>query len=269
MLGRLGLVLAAAAFAGAVLVLVLDRFSENGAERRALIARNADLTHQALTPGSPLACLEVDAGAQVERFCESAVFATARSVAAATAFVGERLRLVAAARALGGETLASLAAERSALARDPFGLVAHVLATRYGCNAEKCDALALLADPATVKGHLASRPFEQLVARYEPVWDKSANVSGPVAAIDPMVPVPGEAEALAKSSTIAHPIDPKYKLPSSDSIPAVSIMTPEPALPKAAPAEHSAEQKAAAPPPLPPKRPQAQAAPAAPPAEPR
>src|SRR5690242_20602199 len=45
------------------------------AERRALQARQADLAARVLTPGSPLACLDGDAGETVETACEKALFA--------------------------------------------------------------------------------------------------------------------------------------------------------------------------------------------------
>src|SRR4051794_19710647 len=92
-------VVAAGVIAGAALT-VFDRISaEQAAERRALIARNAALTAQTLSPGSALACLEAEAGASVAKACELGVFATPQSLAAAVAFMGERLKLIEAAHA--------------------------------------------------------------------------------------------------------------------------------------------------------------------------
>jgi hypothetical protein len=256
--------------------------AEQATERRALIARNAEVTNQALAPGSALACLETEAGSSVAKACEVGVFATPQALSAAVAFVGERLKLIEAAQALAPGQRDFFAAERRAIERDRFGIAAHVLARTYGCTAEKCAVFALLNDTGTLKADLAAQPFATLVARYEGIWDKPVDERVPVATLPgapaevkaqtalPAVAVaPPAAEALAKaepSANAPHPLDKKWKLPSADSIPAVSIMTPEPKLPKgeAPPEPKQAEQKAAeqkpeAPAPLPPKRPQVQA----------
>ena len=264
-------------------LLAYDRIlAEQATERRALIARNAELTNQALAPGSALACLETEAGSSIAKACEVGVFATPQALSAAVAFVGERLKLIEAAQALTAGQRDFFAAERRAIERDRFGIAAHVLARTYGCTAEKCAVFALLNDTGTLKADLAAQPFAKLVARYEGVWDKPVDERVPVATLPgapaevkaqtalPAVAVaPPAAEALAKaepSANAPHPLDKKWKLPSADSIPAVSIMTPEPRLLKgeAPPEPKQAEQKAAeqkpeAPAPLPPKRPQVKA----------
>ena len=257
-------------------LLAYDRIlAEQATERRALIARNAELTNQALAPGSALACLETEAGSSIAKACEVGVFATPQALLAAVAFVGERLKLIEAAQALTAGQRDFFAAERRAIERDRFGIAAHVLARTYGCTAEKCAVFALLNDTGTLKADLAAQPFATLVARYEGVWDKPVDERVPVATL-PGAPAevkaqaaPSAAEALAKaepSANAPHPLDKKWKLPSADSIPAVSIMTPEPRLLKgeAPPEPKQAEQKAAeqkpeAPAPLPPKRPQVKA----------
>jgi len=257
-------------------LLAYDRIlAEQATERRALIARNAELTNQALAPGSALACLETEAGSSIAKACEVGVFATPQALSAAVAFVGERLKLIEAAQALTAGQRDFFAAERRAIERDRFGIAAHVLAQTYGCTVEKCAVFALLNDTRTLKADLAAQPFATLVARYEGVWDKPVDERVPVATL-PGAPaevkaqtVPPVAEAVAKAEPPAnapHPLDKKWTLPSSDSIPAVSIMTPEPRLLKgeAPPEPKQAEQKAAeqkpeAPAPLPPKRPQVKA----------
>jgi hypothetical protein len=185
-------------------------------------------------------------------------------------FVAERMKLLETAQALAkggdGQVLAGMRHERQALERDRFGVAAHVLGRRYGCSAEKCEALSLFKDTGTLKADLETRPFDALVAKYEGVWDKPGEPRAPVAALPgiPTVSAPA-ADALARAEPpgTPHPLDPKWKLPSADSIPAVSIMAAEPkvkgevqAEPKAAEPKQ-AEQKAEAP--VPPKRPQAQA----------
>ena len=71
--------------AGLAVMSLLDRMAqdERGAERRALAQRSAELTAQALAPGSALACLEGAAGEAVENACEKTVFAGPQSTAAA------------------------------------------------------------------------------------------------------------------------------------------------------------------------------------------
>jgi len=275
---RSGLIvsLAVAGFAAAAGLMVFDRIAaDQVAERRTLIARNAELTQQSLAPGSALACLEAEAGASVAKACELGVFATPQSLSAAVAFVNERLKLIEAAHAVVPSEGNLFAAERRAVERDRFGIAAHVLARSYGCTAETCSVFALLSDTGTLKADLATQPFDALVTRYEGVWDKPADERVPMAAapggaaeakIEPAAPAT-EALAKAEPPNAPHPLDKKYKLPSADSIPAVSIMTPEPKLPKgeAQPEPKPAEQKAAeqtpeAPAPLPPKRPQVPAA---------
>jgi len=257
-------------------LLAYDRIlAEQATERRALIARNAEVTNLELAPGSALACLETEAGSSIAKACEVGVFATPQALSAAVAFVGERLKLIEAAQALTAGQRDFFAAERRAIERDRFGIAAHVLAQTYGCTVEKCAVFALLNDTRTLKADLAAQPFATLVARYEGVWDKPVDERVPVATL-PGAPAevkaqaaPSAAEALAKAEPPAnapHPLDKKWTLPSSDSIPAVSIMTPEPRLLKgeAPPEPKQAEQKAAeqkpeAPAPLPPKRPQVKA----------
>ena len=257
-------------------LLAYDRIlAEQATERRALIARNAAVTNLELAPGSALACLETEAGSSIAKACEVGVFATPQALSAAVAFVGERLKLIEAAQALTAGQRDFFAAERRAIERDRFGIAAHVLAQTYGCTVEKCAVFALLNDTRTLKADLAAQPFATLVARYEGVWDKPVDERVPVATL-PGAPAevkaqaaPSAAEALAKAEPPAnapHPLDKKWTLPSSDSIPAVSIMTPEPRLLKgeAPPEPKQAEQKAAeqkpeAPAPLPPKRPQVKA----------
>jgi hypothetical protein len=248
--------LAIGAALAAALFVVVDRIDASGQaqERRALLARNADLTREAMQPGSALSCLDIEAVPSVEKACELSVFATPHALAAAASYVAERIKLLDAANVLAkaGDTqiFAALTHERRALERDRFGIAAHVLAHRYACSAEKCEPLTLFKDSGTLKADLAARPFDALVAKYEGVWDKPGEARAPVAEL-PVVPgiSPPAADAMARADVpgAPHPLDPKWKLPSAQSIPPVSIMAPEPKLPKTEepkPAEQKqAEQK--------------------------
>ena len=76
---------------------ILDRMAqdERAAERRALAQRCADLSVQALAPGSTLACLDGAAGEAVDNACEKTVFAGPQATAAAVAYMAARLTLLA------------------------------------------------------------------------------------------------------------------------------------------------------------------------------
>jgi len=243
---------------------LLDRMAlnERGAERRALLQRNADLTASVLTPGSKLVCLDGGAGETVENACEKAVFANAQSVAAAIAFTAARISLLGDAAGFAQrhepEFLDAFAAIRRALELDRYGLAAHVLAERDGCTAEHCAAFALLRDTGVLVANLRAHAFDTYVARYATAWNNSEPESEAVAerqppalrtAVDAGAPQPADAP---KNPVMSH-----YDFPSAASIPPVSIMNTEPRLPKAAEAPIAAAD--VGPVPMPPKRPQVQA----------
>ena len=207
---------------------------------QALAQRSAQLTGAAMAPGSTLACLDGGAGEAVENACENTVFAGPQSTAAAVAYMAARLTLLsdglAFARHSDPDFAVSLAGLRRAVELDRFGIAAHVLAVRDGCTAERCDAFALLGDTSVIKSNLKAQVFDQYVSRYAANWNKNA-ATAPVAILP---------EAPAKA-----PVPDKYDFPSSASIPPVSIMNPEPPLPKAATdaqaAQDAADKNAAGP----------------------
>jgi hypothetical protein len=279
MLRRLLIGATAGAIIAIALVVVLEQMADSGqAEaRRALLARNTQLTLQAMAPGSALACLDAEPGETVVNACEMALFESPQAVASATAYMRTRVAILreAVEQAERGNVavLKDLEAVRRGVARDRFGVVAYVLARDYGCTAAQCSALSIVTDPATLKADLDAKPFEALVARHEVTWAKPpAEPGSPVAAASPQtsgaqasVPLPGAglAKAAPPAGTL-RPLDPRWKLPSSDSIPAVSIMTAEPKVSKteAAPPATAPQAPHEQATPLPPKRPQAEAAPA-------
>jgi hypothetical protein len=249
--------IAAVVLFGLGLMAVLDRMTEGerAAERRSLAQRNAELTAQALAPGSTLACLDGAAGDAVENACEKTVFAGPQSAAAAVAYMAARLTLLADgvgfARHGNPDFAASLAGLRRAIELDRYGIAAHVLAVRDGCIAERCGAFALLDNTDVLKSNLKAQVFDQYVSRYAADWNKAEPKTAPMAEKQPpaSVPLASASEAPAKT-----PLSDKYDFPSADSIPAVSIMNAEPPLPKGATDAQAAGE------PVPPKRPQAQAA---------
>ena len=228
--------------AALAVVSILARMAQNErqAERRALAQRGADLTVQALAPGSALACLDAAAGEAVDNACEKKVFAGPQATAAAVAYVAARLTLLADglafARRSDPDFTNTLAGLRRAIELDRFGVASHVLAVRDSCTAERCAAFALLDDASVIKANLKEQPFDQYVARYAVDWDKSTP--------KPKTLEPGPLSSLLQPIAPAKtPLSGKYDFPSAASIPPVSIMNAEPPLPKAA-AEARAAQPA-------------------------
>ena len=246
-----GLVVGAAAVA-AVLV-ALDRLaaSDRHAARRALLSRDAALNRAALTPGSALACLDAGAGEAVENACEKAVFASAQSTAAAVAYIDARLKLLSEAARLANRgdagAMAALAASRRAVELDHYGIAAHVLQTHDGCTPDRCDAFAWVVDASALKANLRGQVFDQYVSRYADKWNEVAPQPKASAVSQAPAGVPAVASiAPGFNGQMPAPVKPgeKWDFPSAASIPAVSIMSKEPPLPKGA--ETSAQAPPAA-----------------------
>jgi hypothetical protein len=197
---------------------------DQSAERRALEARATALNVQVLAPGSPLACLDGLAGDNVEAACERALFATPASVATATTYVAARLSLLADMTTYtkrgGGNIDGALLPLRRALQSDRFGFVAHMLAMRDGCSSDNCQALALLQDPGKVRANLNGQTLDRYLDHYLTAWGQTPGV--PVADATPTGAVSGDPAAPPRKSAL------NIDFPSADSIPAVSIMNPEP-----------------------------------------
>jgi hypothetical protein len=242
---------------------VLDRLDvgERAAERRAILARNAELTARLLAPGSALACLDGAAGEAVENACEKAVFANPETTAGAVAYVGARLALMADAAEFGAndpQLLKSFSAARRAIELDRYGIAAHVLSVRDGCTAERCPSFALLQYVDTLKANMRAHAFDGYVARYAAAWNKTE----PVAEKTPSSAAP--VASAPKSESPTSPVESRYDFPSAASIPPVSIMNVEPPLTKEPATTASVPQAAENPAPttrlpVPPKRPQRQA----------
>jgi hypothetical protein len=272
--GLLKLVIALAVAAGVALsvVAVVNTMTleREAADRRALVQRSTELNLGAIQPGSALACLDAGAGDEVEAACEAKVFADPRTAAGAVAYTAARLSLLSEAHATQPSALSAMAGPRRAIELDRYGIAAHVLATRDGCTPENCGAFAFLRDTTALKANLKARIYDQYVSRYAAAWNKEPEKQAPVAAL----PAPGAAVAAVPGEPpqpTGAPVSGKYDFPSAASIPPVSIMNSEPALPKSAQPPKS-DGKAEAKPddeavPVPPKRPQTQAG--TPPAQPQ
>jgi len=220
---------------------------DQGAERRVLEMRAAQLDAQALAPGSPLACLDGIGADTVEAACEKAIFASPAAVASAISYIAARLALLADIvsydRMSGRDIDDLLRPLHQALEADRFGFVAHVLAVRDGCTSDRCAELTLLPDAARVWTNLSAQTLDRYIDHYASAWAQPADV--PVA--DAAAPSPAgtpPTPGLAGQKKLL--IDPDF--PSAASIPPVSIMNPEP---KGSPASvaASASHGAAPPPP--------------------
>jgi hypothetical protein len=247
---------------GAVMAWALIDSTPSTSERHSFELRVEQLNAQSLAPGSSLSCLEPLSGDVVEAACEKVIFATPANVAAATSFVAARLDLLAALLAFGKHGGANvddlLKPLRRSLEADRFGFLAHVLAVRDGCSGQACKALALFDDSARVRANLSVQTFNRYVERYAEIWAKP-----------PDTPV---AEAVLPNPPPPHKMV-NIDFPTAASIPAVSIMNPEPTgpvlpgaaaaaaanpnPPQATPAgtRHSRKAAANAPPPQPPGQP--------------
>ncbi|HEY1748803.1 MAG TPA: hypothetical protein VGG11_18815 [Xanthobacteraceae bacterium] len=202
---------------GAVMAWALLDATPSSTERRALELRAEQLNARPLAPGSALACLDPLSGEAVEAACEKVIFASPASVAAATSFVAERLDLLSALLAYGRRGAANVddlvKPLRRTLEADRFGFLAHVLAVRDGCTGQDCKALALLDDSARVRANLSVQTFDRFVEHYADIWAKPPDA--PIA--DAVAPAPQPPHKMVN-------ID----FPTASSIPAVSIMNPEP-----------------------------------------
>jgi len=222
-----GFVIAGAAFGAVMTWAFLDRAvsGDATAERRVLEMRAQQLSSQALMPGSPLACLDALAGETVEAACEKALFGSPASVASASAYVGAQLTLLASTVALArheGVALEGLLAPlRRSLESDRFGFVAHVLAIRDGCTAQNCKTLALFRDAKRVRTNLTTSTLERYLEHYAAVWSTGSEVPPLADATQtPASPTGSTGQGTRKIVNI--------DFPSAASIPAVSIMNPEP-----------------------------------------
>jgi hypothetical protein len=197
------------------------------ADRRTLEARAQELNERALAPGSPLACLDALAGDNVVSACEKALFTSPATVAAATSYAAARLQLLADMAAyvrLGGTDIDGILLPlRRSLETDSFGFLAHALAVRDGCTSQDCKALAVLRDASRVRANLSGQTLDRYLDHYLTAWAQPADV--PVA----------DASAQSQPASASQPGAPGQRkvvvnidFPTAASIPAVSIMNPEP-----------------------------------------
>lgn len=223
---RVGLIVLAAV-AGATLSWAFVAEGDRGAARADLEMRAQALRSQALAPGSPLACLDGLAGESVEAACEREIFASPASLATTISYTAARLTLLSDIEVYASRSGANvddiLLPLRRSLEADRFGILAHVVATRDGCTSENCKQFTLFGDPSRVRANLAEATLARYLEHYLLVWSKPPD--GAVADAKQAQPT-ATAQAPAQAP---HPVN--IDFPSAASIPAVSIMNPEPSGP--------------------------------------
>lgn len=188
-----------------------------------------------------LSCIDGLAGEVVESACEKALFGTPDAAAAAVSYVASeisRLRSFGAAAADGSVVAPELETLRRAIERDRYGLVAHVLVARDHCQPSDCAAFQSLTDHSRIVANMNEQLYENLVMRYASSWN------APAAAAQAAAPDMPPGPALVSEPT-GNPTNMEF--PTAESIPPISIMTPEPATGAAAapPASSSAAAHAA------------------------
>jgi hypothetical protein len=227
-LARSALILLVAVLCGSLVAAFFDGSAarERAAERRALEARANELTARALMPGSSLACLDAMAGDEVEAACGKDVFQSPANLATAIAYVAAQFALLSDMTAYadsGGAGIDdALKRLRRTLEADPFGLLAHVLATRGGCSSVNCPALKLLHDAGHVRTNLIAGTLAHFVEQYRSGWAKLPEMAaGGTAAVQPAATAQASPSERRRTKL-------DIDFPTAASIPPISIMNPEP-----------------------------------------
>jgi hypothetical protein len=226
------LVSATGAFAVALLALYLVQLiheenviHERNAARLALETREHDLSTKALAL-RPLGCLDFTGSDLIEPFCEKALFSDPVEIAAAVLYVSARLALFVDENIYAKRYAEAFQYSRSAVQRaaerDRFGLYAHVLSVQYGCSQVACDFFAFLEDSTRLKANLRERVFAALLNRHAITW------------VDPRGPQTTGSPAATQSPQRPVTMRGLDLPPAASSIPPVSIMSSEPAVPSAA-----------------------------------
>ena len=230
---RVGVVVLGAVLGATLAWAFLDAAAvrDRSAERRALEARAAELN--ARKSGAGFCRWPVSnglAGDDVEAACEKALFAAPATVASATSYVAARFALladmVAYTRRGGGNIDSVLLPLRRSLEADRFGFVAHTLAVADGCTSDNCEALALLDNPSQVRANLSGQTLDRYLDHYLTAWAAAARSSARRRDLDV-----GRQRASRRAARISCV---NIDFPSAASIPAISIMNPEPAGPPGA-----------------------------------
>ena len=180
-----------------------------------------------------LSCLDDLAGDAVLGGCEKALFGSPDAAAAAVSYTAARIdRLTALGDAASADKnlTPDVKVLRKSLERDRYGLVAQVLVARDGCTQFDCATFRSLRDQQQVAANMDAHLYDMLVARYAPAWNTPAT--------GPAMPAAAALAALPQTMPTGKPTNAEF--PSASSTPPVSIMNPEPATTRPAPAANAA-----------------------------
>jgi len=200
-------------------------------------------TQIAGSPPAALSCIDDLAGETVLTGCEKLLFGSPDTVAAAVSYAARQIKRLSAAGdpASGRAATAEMQALRRGIERDRYGLFAYVLAARDHCTPLECPVFRFLTDRRQVAANMDARQYETLIIKYSPTWNapvaSSAGAASSVAGLPLSLPTGKPTNA---------------DFPSSASTPPVSIMTPEPAPPRATSSTPGSPTTAAAAPAAPP-----------------
>lgn len=166
--------LAVVAIIGGTAYFGLKQFEDNTrlAERRVIEERAAALLVQTNQPDSVFGCLNAT-GSDLDEACERVIFAKPQQIASAVSITANRIALLYDATVYSTRDPAFLERFdhlRKSLEADPYGLVAHVLATEHKCIPDSCTRYRILKDVEKVKANLAAGKFDGLLAKYKESW---------------------------------------------------------------------------------------------------
>lgn len=147
------------------------------AERKAIEDRLAVLS-QGKQNDSVLGCLNVSALPSLDEACERTIFAEPQRITSAIAVTADRLALLNDA-VLHAEREPGFADRveplRKSLEADPYGIVAHVLASDFKCIPDSCARLRMFKDSDKIKANLAKATFSGLLSKHKESWAKNSN----------------------------------------------------------------------------------------------
>lgn len=173
-----------------------------------------------------LSCIDDLAGDSVETACERILFGSPDNIAAAVSYAAAQINTLTA---FGDVSTANrvmtpeLQALRSAVERDRYGLIAHVLTTRDRCSVTTCAVFQSLTDHNHIIANMEERAYNGRVTRYAVSWDKGENSAAS-----------GSPALAGVPATLPTGKPTNAEFPSAASIPPVNIMTPEPPPPSTA-----------------------------------
>jgi hypothetical protein len=163
-----------------------------------------------------LSCIDDLAGEAILAACEKPLFGSPEATAAALSYAASQIsRLTASGDVAAAEKIMTpeLRALRRAVERDRYGLMAYVLTMRDHCSPSDCAAFRSVTDNRQIVANMNERAYENLLARYVPIWNAPAASPGVIAALPPSMPTGKPTNA---------------EFPSAASTPPISIMAPEP-----------------------------------------